>query len=114
MCQAHFHMNLIIRDELSAPPSWFASFRDLTLYCSIFLHIDIVVESDDVDLYYRWLKPKGGMDFVADFVRTGSERGLRIDTRVRRVGFETATVVIPRISPENVHRLITIVKSSCR
>jgi acyl-coenzyme A thioesterase PaaI-like protein len=106
-------MNLIIRDELSAPPSWFASFRDLTLYCSIFLHVDIVIESDDVDSYYRWLKPKGGMDFVSDFVRTGSERGFRIDTRVRRSRSETATVVVPRIIPENVSRLIAVVKTSC-
>lgn len=107
-------MTLIIRDELSAPPSWFASFRDLTLYCSVFLHVDIVIESDDVDLYYRWLKPKGGMDFVADFVRTGSERGLRIDTRSRLPQFALATVVIPRIVPENVPRLIGIVRPSCR
>jgi hypothetical protein len=108
-------MNLIIRDELSAPPSWFHSFRDITLYCSVFLHFDIVVESDDIDLYYRWLKPKGGMDFVSDLVRTGSERGLRIDTRIRREpSIDTAAIVVPRIIPENVPRLIGILGAGHR
>ncbi|PJE74040.1 MAG: hypothetical protein COV01_02990 [Candidatus Taylorbacteria bacterium CG10_big_fil_rev_8_21_14_0_10_41_48] len=102
-------MNLIIRDELSAPPSWFASFRDLTLYCSIFLHTDIVIESDDIDPYYLWLKPRGGMDFVKDLVRTGSEKGLRIDTVVRIPG----TILTDRIIPENVHRLIQNVRTHC-
>ena len=56
-------MTLIIRDQLVNPPTWFASFRDLTLYCHIFLRDDVVIESDDIDTYYRWIKPRGGMDF---------------------------------------------------
>lgn len=65
-------MTLVIRDQLVCPPTWFASFRDLTLYCHILLKLDIVIESDDPDIYYRWIKPKGGMDFIADFVRPGT------------------------------------------
>jgi hypothetical protein len=95
-------MTLIIRDQLVNPPTWFASFRDLTLYCSIFLQLDIVVESDDIDTYYRWIKPRGGMDFVKQFVRPGSERGLHLDVAPNF----PCTVVTDRIAPENVHRLI--------
>src|SRR5438445_12073572 len=72
-------MPLIIRDQLVNPPSWFASFRDLTLYCSVFLRLEILLESDDVDTYYRWVKSRGGMDFVEDFVRPGEEDGLHLD-----------------------------------
>lgn len=98
-------MNLIIRDQLLNPPTWFASFRDLTLYCNVFLHDHIVIESDDPDVYYRWMKPKGGMDFVEDFVRPGSENGLHLDIARNY----PRTVVTDRIAPENVHRLIALI-----
>ena len=31
---------------------------------------------------YKWLKPKGGMDFVDDFVPPGLEEGIRLDTEL--------------------------------
>ena len=99
-------MTLIIRDALVNPPTWFASFRDLTLYCSIFLHDEIVIESDDVDAYYRWIKPRGGMDFVEDFVRPGAEDGVHLDLELNY----PRTVVTDRIAPENVHRLIAQIR----
>ncbi len=98
-------MNLIIRDQLLNPPTWFASFRDLTLYCNIFLRDHIVIESDDPDLYYRWIKPKGGMDFIEDFVRPGSEEGMHLDISHNY----PRTIVTDRIAPENVHRLIALI-----
>ncbi len=98
-------MTLIIRDQLVNPPTWFASFRDLTLYCTVFLKLDIVVESDDIDTYYRWIKPRGGMDFVKQFVRPGSEDGLRLDIAHNF----PRTVITDRIAPENVHRLIGLI-----
>ncbi len=100
-------MTLVIRDQLVCPPTWFASFRDLTLYCNVLLHLDIVIESDEADVYYRWIKPKGGMDFIADIVRPGSEAGARLDlTRTT-----PRTIVTDRIAPENVHRLIAAIRS---
>lgn len=78
------------------------SFRDLTLYCHTFLKLDVVLESDDADLYYRWIKPRGGMDFVEDIVRPGTEAGLHLDLERRYA----ATVVTDRISPENLFALI--------
>ena len=95
-------MNLIIRDVLVNPPTWFLSFRDLTLYCNVFLKIDIVIESAYPDVYYRWIKPKGGMDFIEDFVRPGSEDGVRLDIEHNF----PRSVITDRIAPENVHILI--------
>ncbi len=95
-------MTINIRDSLLNPPTWFASFRDLTLYCNVFLHDDIVIESDDPDPYYRWIKPRGGMDFVEDFVRPGSEAGVHLDVEHNY----PRSVITDRIAPENVHRLI--------
>ncbi len=95
-------MTLIIRDQLVNPPTWFASFRDLTLYCHIFLGDYVVIESADPDPYYYWIKPRGGMDFVEEFVRPGSEDGVRLD-------FEPTyprSIITDRIAPENVHHLI--------
>ena len=100
-------MTLIIRDALVNPPTWFASFRDLTLYCSMFLHDEVVIESDDVDTYYRWIKPRGGMDFIEDIIRPGSERGLHLDLKREF----PHTIITDRIAPENVHRLISSIRS---
>lgn len=99
-------MNLIIRDQLINPPTWFASFRDLTLYCNVFLKADIVIETEDPDAYYRWIKPRGGMDFVEDFVRPGSEDGLHLDIEHNY----PRTVITDRIAPENVHQLIALIR----
>ena len=100
-------MTLLIRDQLTCPPTWFASYRDLTLYCAIFLHLDIVIESADPDTYYRWIKPRGGMDFIEDIIRPGSENGLHLDLRREY----PRTIITDRIAPENVHRLIASIRS---
>ena len=103
-------MTLIIRDQLVNPPTWFLSFRDLTLYCAVFLRLDVVLESDEIDTYYRWIKPRGGMDFVKDFVRPGSQEGLHLDIEPQY----PRSVVTDRIAPENVSRLIQQIRSARR
>ncbi len=100
-------MTLVIRDQLVCPPTWFLSFRDLTLYCHVFMGTDDVIESEDPDLYVRWMRPRGGMDFIEDFVRPGTEDGARLDLANTR----PRTVVTDRIAPENVHRLIGAIRS---
>jgi hypothetical protein len=95
-------MPLIIRDQLVTPPTWFASFRDLTLYCKILLKVDCVIESAEPDMYWRWIRARGGMDFVEDFVRPGSEDGVHLDVECNY----PRSVITDRIAPENVHRLI--------
>ncbi len=94
-------MVIIIKDELVNPPTWFSSFRDLTLICSLRLHADIVIETQETDLYYKWLKPRGGMDFIDDFVLPGLEVGIRLDTELN---FDPS-IVVDRIVPENTHQL---------
>jgi hypothetical protein len=100
-------MTLIIRDQLVNPPTWFSSFRDLTLYCHIFLRDSVVIESEDPDPYYRWIRGRGGMDFVEDFVRPGSEDGIHVDVDLNY----PRTVLTDRISPENMHWLIARIRS---
>ena len=97
-------MIVIIRAELSLPPTWFTSFRDLTLYVSVLKDVDILVEATktETDQYYDWLRERGGMDFVEDFVLPNSETGVRLDTVVR--GYPT--IQVDRIVPENVQELI--------
>jgi len=102
-------MTLIIRDQLVNPPTWFSSFRDLTLYCHIFLRQDVVIESQDPDPYFRWMRPRGGMDFIQDFVRPGSEDGVHLDVEHNY----PRSVITDRIAPENVHRLIAQI-NGCR
>lgn len=100
-------MVLLIRDQLTCPPTWFASFRDLTLYCHVFLKLDVVLESGEADLYYQWIKPRGGMDFVEDIVRPGTEDGVHLDLEPRF----PATVVTDRIAPENLPHLLARIRS---
>ncbi len=101
-------MTIIIRDELLNPPTWFASFRDLTLLCAIRLESDILIESENADLYYHWLRPKGGMDFISDFVRPGIEDGLHIDIEHQYA----PSIVVDRIVPENTHLLFQSIRSA--
>ncbi len=98
-------MALIISDKVISPPTTRSAFRDLTLYCDIFLKKPVVIESNDPDPFYRWLRPMGGMDFVQDFVRPGSEIGLRIDSKPAPL-----TIVADRIVAENLHWLIVRLK----
>jgi len=99
-------MTLLIRDQLTCPPTWFLSYRDLTLYCAVMLKLDVVLESDDPDLYYRWIRARGGMDFVQDIVRPGSERGVHLDCERQFAN----TILTDRIAPENVHRLLASIR----
>ncbi len=99
-------MSLIIRDQLVTPPTWFSSFRDLTLYCHIFLHADVLIESDDPDPYWNWIRGRGGMDFVEDFVRPGTEDGVRLDLEANY----PRSVITDRIAPENLNALISKIR----
>lgn len=97
-------MIVIIRDTLIEPPTWLASFRDLTLCLNVLYKCDILIESEIPDNFYPWLKPKGMLDFVADFVRPGEEKGIRLDTEVRI----PPTVKVSRIIPENTVHILEL------
>ena len=53
-------MNLLISGELTAPPSEVSAFRSLTLYATVFKHLDCLVEvpKQEIDFYHKWLKDK--------------------------------------------------------
>ena len=98
-------MNVLIRAELINPPSTFGAFRDITLYISTFTVHCVLIEvlKENQDMYYYWLKERGGMDFIEDFVPPGIEYGYRIDTTSR---FPCTVVETDRIIPENVHQIL--------
>lgn len=98
--------NLIIIDQLINPPTLFGSFRDLSLFCRVFLNLYVLIESEDPDPYFRWLRERGGMDFVSDFVRPDTESGIFIDVDYNR----SPTVVTDRIVPENLNRILSEIK----
>ncbi|MBC7366931.1 MAG: hypothetical protein H7343_09005 [Undibacterium sp.] len=102
-------MTPTIRNQLVNPPTRFASFRDPTLYGHIFLHDPVVIESEDPDPCWRWMRPRGGMDFIEDFVRPGAEDGVPLDLEHNF----PRTVISDRIAPENIHRLIAKIQH-CR
>jgi hypothetical protein len=85
-------MNLIISSEFTAPISEVGAFRTLTLYASIFKHMDCFVESkqDEIDFYYSWLKEKGAYDFVKDMVRINEIGGYKIQysDKIDRLNFD--------------------------
>ena len=99
-------MLLIIRDQLVNPPTWFASYRDLTLYYHVFLKGEVLIESMEPDYYISWLRQRGGLDFVEDFIKPGQEDGVRIDIEHNY----PKTIITDRIAPENVHKLISQIK----
>ena len=78
-------MNLIVIASLASPPSEQLAFRTLTLLTETRLKLDNLIEvgQEEKDIYYKWLKVRGLMDFVRQFV-TAPEResGIRIDNEL--------------------------------
>lgn len=65
---------------MSDPPSSRACFRDVTLYADLFAGADILVECSPgtIDVYWRWLKAGGAMDFVDQLIFFGEVDGFTI------------------------------------
>lgn len=97
---------LIIRDELINPPTHLYSIRDLTLYVSTFMDFDVILESNDKDLYWYYLKQNYCHDFIDDVVYIGEEEGIRLDIERNY----NLTIVTDRIVPENFHEIIGKIK----
>ncbi len=105
---------LLIQDQLISPPTWFASFRDLTLVCRVFLKCQVLIESEDPDPVYFWLKSRGGMDFVRDFVRPKTESGIRlVGSRVDMKPDRYRTIITDRIVPGNIDELVRSIRFCC-
>ena len=105
--------NIIVTDQLTTPPTWTASFRDLTLFVTIMFGCHVLIESENPDPYYVWLKKCGGMDFVKDFIRPGSESGIYVEsTSSLPTPWKNPykTIFTDRIIPENLNEILLRIK----
>ncbi len=96
---------LIIRGELTEPPTWFPSFRELTMRLKGSVVSVILIESDRQmrDLYWRWTGRNGGRDFVNDLIFSDEYvPGIKLDSTHDRLH---PTVTTEKIVPENLHDL---------
>lgn len=94
-------MNLLISGELSAPPSEVSAFRTLTLYATMFKHMDCLVEvkKEEVDFYYKWLRNKYALDFVKQFVVLGEEKGYRLQySSIHKITYNNLDTLISVIN----------------
>lgn len=94
-------MNLLISGELSAPPSEVSAFRTLTLYATIFKHMDCLIEvqKEEIDYYYKWLRNKYALDFVRQFVVLGEEKGYRLQySSIQKITYNNLDTLISVIN----------------
>jgi len=102
---APFGETLIIRGELTEPPTWFPSFRELTMRLKGTAVTVILIESEREfrDLYWKWTGRNGGRDFVNDLIFPDEyEPGIKLDLQVDRLH---PTVTAGKIVPENLQDL---------
>ena len=100
-----FRQTLIIRGELTEPPTWFPSFRELTMRLKGTAVTVILIESERElrDLYWKWTGRNGGRDFVNDLIFPDEyEPGIKLDLRADRMH---PTVTAEKIVPENLRDL---------
>jgi hypothetical protein len=91
-------VNLLIKCELTAPPSEIGAFRCLTLHATVFEHLDCLIVSDPevVDFYYRWIKRNYAWDFVKQFVKPNEVSGVEIHHQ--KITFNNLNTLIDYIS----------------
>lgn len=73
-------MILVLQSTLSVPPSSIHCFRDLSLYASVFRQFEVIASctDDTKDMYWKWLKKHGAMDFIKDIVPEELSIGFKI------------------------------------
>ena len=96
-------MPVIFDARLTEPPSWVHSFRDASMYVSVFIKKDVLVECEKAskDIYYQWLKKYCALDFVEEIV--SSEEGVM----GFRVGLTRANISIEKLVPENLNFVLS-------
>ena len=71
-------MNLLIDGSIIPRPTEIPCFRDVTLYGSVFCKMDILVEFEQKDLIWEFLKLSAAHDFISAVVAPGEEHGTRM------------------------------------
>ena len=97
-------MPIIVDARLTEPPSWVQTFRDVSLYVSVFIKRDVLVECEQSskDIYHQWLKRYGALDFVEEIVST-KEKVIGF-----RIGVSRANLTIDRLIPENLNTVLAV------
>ena len=98
-------VNLIINACLSEPPTESLYFRYLTLVARKNLDYNVLIESERElkDLYFKFLREKGAMDFENEIIAPEDrEDGVRIDISNNY----SKTIIVGRIDCSNVINLI--------
>ena len=107
------YVNLIIEADLSNPPTELLQFRYLTLVAHENLNLDclIEVEQDMKDIYYKYLRKHGSMDYIDQLV-TPKERiyGLRLAHKA----VLPPTIEAHVIRIENLLSLLGMIKNCSR
>ena len=69
-------MILIIDAALSEPPSSVHCFRDVSLYADIFKKLEVIAScpKETKDIYWKWMKQHGAMDFIKDIIIHDEEK----------------------------------------
>mgnify|MGYP001613516044 CR=1 FL=1 len=75
---------LVIAAELSAPPSTPSTFRELTMFGSIYYHYDVVsvAPEDMIPMYSSWFHTYGLWDYLTDLGAEGEIRPDEITTEI--------------------------------
>jgi len=103
---------LIIKAELSEPPSETLPFRFLTQESKTTLHLDILIQSHKsmIDSYYHYLKNKGMLDYVEQIISLEEqELGIRLDTELN-FPFTVLTKSITFVNTPNLLGQIKLLK----
>ena len=95
-------MRLLIDGKLALPPSSVSCFRDVTLYSSVFGQFEVLVEAKkkNRDMIWNWLRDRGAMDFVDDFVRPDHAHGVTLSYR------RNCNICVTRITANNLEFII--------
>lgn len=104
---------LIISDALVEPPTDSFAFRSITMISHEDLGLSVLLHTTQEmkDLFYRWMKPRGFMDYI-DYILTERERevGIRLDTHII-VGYSPC-ILTSAICFENQLRLLGSIKTA--
>jgi hypothetical protein len=103
---------LIIADALVEPPTDSTVFYNVTMFSheEMNMHVLLHTTQDMKDLMYKWMKPRGLMDFVDAILNENEkENGIRIDNH-HIVGY-SYLILVKALRFENQLQLLGQLKS---